>query len=104
MVIYSITFIPVVEELWASDMALLVTFYEDDAKFDGYMWRSGRYRRKVFHFPIGRMQHRITHLDRSVWRRSTGRKGLSMGGNEYFSPPSPLINFIIYRFGSVSVF
>ena len=40
MVIYIITFIPVVEELWASDMALLVNFYEDDAKFDGYIWRS----------------------------------------------------------------
>ena len=40
MVLYSIPLIPLVEEFWASDMALLVAFYEDEAKFDGYVWRS----------------------------------------------------------------
>ena len=42
MILYRITFVPLAEELRASDLGLLSPFYADDAEFDGSSRRSAQ--------------------------------------------------------------
>ena len=40
MVIYGITLVPLVEDIWVADLGLITQLYTDDVAFDGLVWRS----------------------------------------------------------------